>query len=46
MNWIYPYYNQKVQNSVEEKFNYASKFYWTTFLDYTETPMASNFYID
>ena len=46
MNWIYPYYNQKVYKSVEEKFNYASKTYLTTYLDYTETPMTSVFYIE
>ena len=46
MNWIYPYYNKKVANSVKEKFNYASKPYFATYLDYTETPMTSIFYIE
>ena len=45
MNWIYPYYNQKVENSAEEKFNYASTTYFATYLDYNETPYKTNFYI-
>ena len=41
MNWIYPYFNQDVEEDANEQFSYASSRYETTYLDYTETPLLT-----